>query len=630
MLSERWPEGELKKLFCPREAYRPVPPASDRAAWEALLKDDLNRQRKAYVLGRAESCHRQPWPVLPATLFMQFIRNGNRSHFEKPYFERRHRLAILVMAECFEGRGRFIDDIIDGIWAITEEATWTVSAHAHREEGDLLQRQDKESVALFSAQTAMTLAEACYLLGEQLDAVSPTVRTRVNREIIRRIVEPMEQYPEDQWWISGKNNWAPWCASNILGAALYMLDDEDRLAKLASFLMQVIDRFIDNYGEDGGCDEGPMYWGVAGGAMLVFLELLHARSGGKISIYDNPKIAAMGAYIARVRMDGKYGIGFADTSGSVNLRRGIGWRYGERIGNRDMMNAALLSMRGWQPDAPVWPPVITGGQDTLLNMLREIFWMDPAAAPANPERETSAWLKDIQVMIARETAMPDTGFVVAAKGGHNAENHNHNDLGQFMLLRDAQPVIIDTGAGPYTRKTFSTERYDIWWTRGLGHNPPIVNGCEQQPGRDHSATDVVFADEGASVRLSMQLAAAYDASAGIDSLRREIVLERDVPRLIVRDSVSMANDTPARIEVHLISPQPCVEEKPGRVRFGDTGVALSVDAERCTVRIAPQPMDEDSGGVPHGWGDTLTRISMEWSLDAPEGVCEMHFEEIHT
>ena len=96
---------------------------------------------------------------------MEFVRNGNRSRYETPYFKRRRRLGILVLAECWEGQGRFLDEIANGLWAISEEVSWSVPAHA-RNAPDPLPSADAEMVDLFAAQTAMIVARALYLVGE--------------------------------------------------------------------------------------------------------------------------------------------------------------------------------------------------------------------------------------------------------------------------------------------------------------------------------------------------------------------------------------------------------------------------------------------------------------------------------
>jgi len=67
--------------------------------------------------------------VLTAVRFMDFGRDGNRSRYEALYFRRRSALGGLVLAECLENEGRFIDQIINGIWCICEESTWILPAH---------------------------------------------------------------------------------------------------------------------------------------------------------------------------------------------------------------------------------------------------------------------------------------------------------------------------------------------------------------------------------------------------------------------------------------------------------------------------------------------------------------------
>ena len=160
MLLQRYSRDFLLQRMATVSSWALFPPAADRSAWNGLLRHPLNQERRAYLVARAENLLGRPWPALPATLYMEFARNGNRSNFEEPYFERRANLATLVLAECLEHRGRFLDEIANGIWAITEEATWCLPAHAARTPKDVLHRQDLESVDLFAAETAMTLATA--------------------------------------------------------------------------------------------------------------------------------------------------------------------------------------------------------------------------------------------------------------------------------------------------------------------------------------------------------------------------------------------------------------------------------------------------------------------------------------
>ena len=80
---------------------------------------------------------------------------------------------------------------------------------------------------------------------------------------------------------------------------------------------------------------------------------------------------------------------------------------------------------------------------------------------ARPPWVRDAWLgsEDMQMMVARDRAGSTQGFFVAAWGGHNAQSHNHNDVGNCVVFVDGQPVFVDLGAPTYTAKTFSSRRY---------------------------------------------------------------------------------------------------------------------------------------------------------------------------
>ena len=93
--------------------FTPGPAAADRAAWEAL-PDDV----RAALIAEGEQALAIPYPSLPATLYLDYHRTGQRTPFEDSYFARRRLLNACVMAECVEFSGRFLDRIIEGVLAV--------------------------------------------------------------------------------------------------------------------------------------------------------------------------------------------------------------------------------------------------------------------------------------------------------------------------------------------------------------------------------------------------------------------------------------------------------------------------------------------------------------------------------
>ncbi|MHB9132672.1 MAG: heparinase II/III domain-containing protein [Armatimonadota bacterium] len=609
MLTERYDLTTLQQSLLPRQAWAPFPPARDRRVWEELQAVPLNAARRDALLAEADTLLGQPWPSLPATLYMEFARTGNRSNYEKPYFTRRQRLSTLVLAECLQHQGRYLDEIINGMWAISEEASWCIPAHANRLSGDVLPRQDLASVDLFACETAMVLAEADYLLHEELAAVSPTLVARIQREVLQRVVEPVETR-DDFWWLAGQNNWTPWCASNVLGAACYLLDDHGRLAALTHKLMAVVDRFTSGYGADGGCDEGPGYWAVAAGAMLMFLELLHSRTDGAVDIYHEPLIRAMGEFIAVAHLDGPWFVNFADAPARVNPPNAVTYRYGERIGSPAVQNLALLSMHGWQAEWSVNPRIAHRNGGSLTHHLREFFWIPAGARPTDIPCPTSSWLPDIQVLVARESPQPGEGLVLAAKGGHNGENHNHNDVGQFIVMLDGQPGIIDIGVETYTQQTFSDRRYELWCIRASGHNVPLVNGVEQAAGHERRATGVSFSRDGACQRLSLSMNEAYPAEAGLRALRRDIHLDGDASTITIADTIEMREGI-AHVSIPLHTLFPVTKITPGCLAIGTTPRRLLICFDPALLQATITPVELVDTQLRGNWGPALTRVTLE-------------------
>ncbi|MBE3071714.1 MAG: heparinase II/III family protein, partial [Acidobacteria bacterium] len=612
----------------PGSTWAPFPPAADRGAWDALVRQPLNQQRQASLVTRAETLVGRPWPALPATLYMEFARNGNRSNFEQLYFERRANLATLVLAECMEHRGRFLDEIANGMWAITEEATWCLPAHASRTPKDVLHRQDNESVDLFAAETAMTLATARYLLRQELEALSPALGERVRREVLRRVVEPVASGDTfgSSWWLDGRNNWSPWCASNVLGAAMFLLDSPARLADLAVRMMGVADRFIDGYGEDGGCDEGPGYWDEAGGALLVFLELLHSRTDGAVDIYSQPKIAAMANFIVHAHIGGPWFLNSSDADAKTVPSPGKVYRFGERVRSAPMQNLALLAMRNWDPTGPVSPPLrVSGVSRALLGPLMAMFWIPADARPTREPLETTVWLPDLQMLALREFAdAVGGGLYVAARGGHNAESHNHNDVGHFVVYLDNQPGIIDVGRETYTARTFSKDRYQLWFTRGSAHNTPMVNTIEQAEGRERKATQVVFRRTESSTHLAMNLEQAYPASAGIVSLRREVEFQRK-PAAVARVHDEFALASSSVLQVPFYAAQSVQQVRPGRLAIDCKPRRLIVEYSPETFEVAIQAVPLEDSILRRNWGSALYRIVFELRSPATTGSYEFRF-----
>ena len=546
-------------------AWRAWPSARDRKAWYKVLTPE----RTAWLMAKAENALATGWPALPASLYLDCARTGNRVRGEQVIFARRQHLAYVSLAFVVTREPRWLDAALDALWALAEESTWCVPAHAGHHptrKGLGLPNPNRPVVDLFAAETGAVITDALDLLREDLDELDPAVVPRLVHELQIRIVDPVTTIT-DWWWLDGHNNWTPWIMSNAGRVVLAHARSRAGMETVVERFLGCGDKFLANYGPDGGCDEGMRYWGVAFGTLFLFFEHLHHASGGHIALFDHPQFTALGTFPTNAHMGGRWFLPFADNLGTGGVRRALGWRVGERLRLPALQDIAWLEYHCFDANAPAEPLMPGGNGSALQDLLWQLFWM-PAdiARPIAPPVNQRTWLPNLQVLVVRTP-----GLVLAVKGGHNGENHNHNDIGCVHVLKNNKPVVVDPGVEAYSMRTFSSERYQIWNIRGSGHNAPVINGHEQQSGKHFAARDVRVGTEGAVETFSVDLAACYDAAAGIRLAQRTVTCDRTAQRIVITDVVE--GDGPLRIVTNWYC---CEDPNSGRFALDFSGAEVTV------------------------------------------------------
>jgi hypothetical protein len=620
LLSGQWSVDKVASALTPKDGWRHFPRWRDRAKWEALKPGT----RKA-LIAAGEAHLGKGWPALPATVFLEFRREGNRSRFESIRGARRSRLQELVMAELVEGKGRFVDEIIDGVWVTCEETYWGLPAHLGAQKaGSGLPDVAEPTVDLFAADTSATLSWVHYLMAEKLDEASPLVTKRIVHEIQNKVLGPCRER-DDFWWMGfgqdrAMNNWTPWICSNWLTSALLIETDPQRRAQTVHKAVRSIDRFLDGYHDDGGCDEGPSYWGHAGGSLFECLELLNSATAGKMDFFGLPLVSEIGRYIYRAHVAGDWYVNFADASPRIQVYGELIYRYGRRI-----KDDKLVAQGGY--GASLRPAGRLGGGSLARTIDAVLLEEEMDRAPKTPPLAGDVWLSGTQVFVARQQEGSTGGLYVAAQGGHNAESHNHNDVGNFIVYASGKPVLIDVGVETYTAKTFSSQRYEIWTMRSAYHNLPTINGVEQAAGRQYEAVGC-RAHGGRMAEFSLDIAKAYPAKAGARQWRRTVGLDREQKRVKLLDEAQFERGG-NRVEFTLMTPCEVMEKEPGVLVLDGAGglggqavvrydVSLAVKVEQITV---------SDGRLKPIWGSVLRRVllsgtgigsSGRWAIEVVE------------
>ena len=511
MFTEFLRSNPLEPLLC-RGTRRLVPSAADRKAWDGI-PEGFRREIRDLAAVYADV----PYPFRSASGFLAFARSGGRQEDEGPYFLRRRKLCVSLLA-CCAFPDTDPDPVVDGIWCLCEESSWVVSAHNINPVPGCPEPAEyplpdvrKPYIDLFSAQTGMILSLAASLLGERLDTVSPLIRARIRGEVRRRILRPFME-TDDFWWMGvlrkDLNNWTPWILSNVMLCAALNPMPVKKMAALLTRACCMLDRWLDTVPADGGCDEGPGYWNMAGGALLDCLCLLETLTAGRVSFRDDPKVRNILSFPLKADMGGGWFANFADCDARPFISGERLETAGRMIGD-PALTALGTRLRGTLADQLNDTPCLSRALDLLFHA--------PAGETASGAPGDS-WLPDLQFRLVRRGK-----WTLACKGGHNGENHNHNDVGSFILMLDGEPAVVDAGNMAYTGKTFSKDRYTLWNVRAAWHNLPVIGGQEQREGAEHAARSVCCTPDG----MELNLEDTYDPAARVRSLKRSFALSEN-------------------------------------------------------------------------------------------------------
>ncbi|MDF2613201.1 MAG: heparinase [Clostridia bacterium] len=515
-----------------------------------LFKRHIPEEACRLVRQKAEKYYRYEWPSLLATGYLRFSEDGNREEFENKYFEKRSALGWMVLSVYLSNDHKYIPAIINGIFSLCEESNWVVPAHNHHLAGcedNILGDPEHIFVDLFAAETGALLSFTSFLLEEQLDEISPLIRKRIGYELKKRIINPYLKH-DDFWWMGFVentknhhkiNNWNPWCNMNCLTTFLLIEENEEKLKKGVQKCIDSFNIYLNGQPEDGGCDEGATYWGHAAGSVYILADLLLGYSQGEINYFEDSKVRNMGEYICKAHINDTYYLPFADCNvRNVNLPEEIIYRFGEALNHEGLK--ALAGEIGREKENKLDPEP----HFPMYKILHKLFLYHKIQNNATSIiHEKDTWWNQIEVMCSRSDEYKKDGLLIAAKGNHNDESHNHNDVGNFVIYIDGEPMVVDVGVETYTKKTFGEDRYDIWTMQSGYHNLPTINGCQQAYGKQYKSKNVSYISDHESTIFSLDIDEAYPEQAGIIKWNRQFVYDRMNHEIRVKEKFDLREKT---------------------------------------------------------------------------------------
>ncbi len=604
LLTKNFTEQDLQKRLLSNKQWVPYPTYNDRDAWKSLTQSVYKT-----LIKEGEASLAYQWQVVKATDYLEFERSGSRVIMEKPMNENAKTLSKLFLAELAEGKGRFLDQIINGVWYFTEMSTWSLSAHVsgYQSSKRSLPQSDTQVVDLLAGDMGSMLSWIHYFLKNEMDKVNPEIASRLKMNIQSRVIQPYLTR-NDMWWQAFEikpeqvvNNWNPWCNFNVLTCLLLIEDNEQRKVAGIYKTMRSVDKFINYIKHDGACEEGPSYWGHAAGKLYDYLKILSLATNNKVNLFDQHMIKDMGEYIAQSYIGGdSWVVNFADASAKSTADPLLIYRYGRSVNSKEMQQFAKYLHDRASSKFNFARDAFRSLEDlgTLQDILHET-----SATPTN----THKWYPETEFLYIR-----NQNLFFAAKGGFNKESHNHNDVGSFMLFLDQEPVFIDAGVGTYNKKTFSKERYDIWTMQSDYHNLPQINGYQQRFGPQYKSHNNRF--DAKAQEFTLDIAGAYPKEAQINSWIRKYKIDHNA--LLITDQFDLDNPQNENVIHFLLAKEPIL--KNGAVELNNG--AYSLDFDKKLFDASVDVIEQDDVRLSKVWGDRIYRLSLKAKSKSKKGI----------
>lgn len=563
-----------------------LPPVSDRKTWESI-----DPEKAKQIVENGERQLKSGMTAWSDDDYLAYTRSGKRTG-DGMMGRRTGYLRDVLLAECIENKGRFIAAVEEAVKSIASDKSWTLSAH----DGRLDNYNGKRiEVDLSAAARALVFSGTYRMLGEKL---LEETRITLTNELYRRIFnayKPRLITGEDRggfWWMNGNNNWNAVCHAGVVLAALAVIDSAEERALFVHGAEIGLPYFLHGMTDDGYCSEGIGYWGYGFGNFVLIAAGVSLATKGKIDWFNNAKVAAIGRFGKRMELiDGLYPA-YADCGPTAKPSSWILY-FMDRMYDPAQMptwQAKGIPLNGGDPQSFA----LTFFPSSIYYTAQPYPKFAPKAGDSFRDFFEEAGILNCR---PKDPDAPNA-FAASFKGGHNAEEHNHNDLGSFVIATKGAklPLIIDPGNEVYTARTFSAKRYDSKALSSFGHSVPVIDGVQQRPGRDAMAkiVEAKFSDD--ADRFVIDYASAYDKVDGITGLKRTFIYKR-APEITVSVSDTFEADRPMSFSTAVLTYDKWLKTAPDTfiVYNSKQAVEVKVDAGGEKVTFREDIIDEDMG-----------------------------------
>lgn len=472
----------------------------DRAFWDKMRQEASAQE----LLKEAPGLLKKGMPPFVDSLYLHLNKTNVRLPGEKMMDARYQYLIKLTLAECLENSRRYIPAIEKALVSLCEQKPWSIPAHDRS-----LQNYNGTDyyVDLVVATSGNSIAQCVSLLGNRL---SPEVRARVQCAFQEKVFRPIYRCLEKNkpfWWFTITNNWNSVCLAGVTGAALALLPDREERAYFVAAAEKYHIYGMKGYGDDGYCSEGVGYYNYGFRAYILLREEVCRATQGKIDFFRTPKFVRVARFGKKIQMLNGICPAYSDCRSGLSVDWFINNYCDNVLGSAPYFEKCTFPFTGHNNNLSLYSIEMFPHQAWKLEQNEEI-----RQAVHEESDLLHTYYEKAGILVARPEKESSCRLAISVKGGNNAENHNHNDIGSYAVSLGNETMAGDQG-GPfsYPGDYFSAAAPEKYPIKGsYGHPVPLVDGVRQSTGA--MARAVVLEKELTDTedRFSVDLTSAYD------------------------------------------------------------------------------------------------------------------------
>jgi hypothetical protein len=547
-------------------------------------------------------------PEIPISdeIYYRANREGNRGIYKPRYYRTMERLEKFILGECMENEGRFIPQIQAYADSIMAMKSWLHPNHD--KDNDVIEGR-RVSIDLGARKFGVVLALSSTLLEDKLPA---GLRAKIAEHLQWRI---MNSYlasckledDKSNHWIRSTSNWNSVCTSGtILTTILASNNYDERIAAIGSALNSMV-FYLSGFGQDGYCSEGTGYWRYGFGHYFYLAEILYDYTDGAINLFEfnNPeKLKNVANFPETFQIHPGMYAPFSD---------GV-----TRVKESEDNFAYLMAAKYYGAQKPTSFVSDDAVQNLIVWSGLEEYLAENKVEANLPEH---TYFDDMGIVISR--GKQEVPFSIAIKAGHNAENHNHMDVGSYVLVLGEDYPAGDIGAPSYIAGAFSDDNpaRSSW-----GHPVPRVDNTLQSKGIEFTGEVIETNFSKEADKVIMDIKPAYEVS-GLSTLIRTMENNKtEAGSISIKDEFSANKPISFGTAISTFSVYEIIDDKTIILTSVENQVEVKVEieSEGGEFEIVPEPVP-----VEHlRSGKDAKRIGVEFTEKVQEGSITVTYKPI--